>query len=687
MNNCTTHYYASLSDAVSDINSSSTAGALTDSTTAKAELITSCTGTITVRALADDILSSTIAIQKDLTLELEDKTLSFTGDGCLELVEGTDITICGGTLQRTISSDATKLYLIQTAGKLKLDGTVCQISGYHPSGFLTIKATSTCTLLDISSATVSAINSDEETDTLVKAIQTQAAKTIIVQTTVTAEAANSSDSILGTGSITVNSSTISAHSRNSSSRCIYSLSGNLKINGSTFTAGSEGLNVRTVYIADGTATIDGSTINASSDIDHAHAIYLAGGTVTVDSCIISAVTSGEQNVAAQGIYVNSGATARVKNTQITTDANYYNDTTERRSVAVDNWGTTTLEDVTAIASYTAVWNGGKIYVNGGTYSGYTYGGFVFDHGTNGEAFINDALLRGGDYVGSFDYAGNGYTTSAMYIIGAYTQVYMDNCAFDASKTHRSIVIRGTPGETHNSLYISNSTVEDGTLDQGAIRIDNDTMMLYVGIGNNITSDSLKNGFTSHDENGGVTQYYADYEEEGVVEYTGKSYRRYPADHICTGEDMEATTAWISSIEEKAVCQPMSVEIITSEPQDTITQSFLRPDNGLIRICLYVPPVSEGSVTSKAIFKIGDATIFEGFLMSDPSNCGSAIVEFQLSKNLPCIPFHYYTHGAGLADLHASGIIPGSTADNVTISAPSGATFPVGTSLHITAIEH
>ncbi len=686
MNNCTTLYYASLSDAITDINSGTTNHALTDSTTAKIKVVTGCTGSVTVYSLADEATEATIIISRDVTLELADRQLSFTGDGCLELAESTAVTIRGGTLQRTIGATATKLYLVQAAGSLTLDGTTCQISGYQPSGFIAIKATSTCPLLDISNATVSAINGETESNTLVKGIQTQATRTKIQQSTVTAECGNFCQAIYGMGSIATEGSTISCHSRTDVTFAVYSASGDLTIRNSLLTADSDAEVAYAVCMSNGTAKIEGSTINASSATHDTYSVFLNQGCVTVEGCSIHAVTSGSNNVRAKGIYINVNASAKVKDSQITGDANYYQDITERRSVAVDNNGIAVLENVTADATYTAIWNRGKLYVNGGTYNGFTYGGFVLYHGENGEAFINDAVIRGGNYSGSFDFGGEGYSTGAMYLIGANTEAYVDGCTFDASNCDRSIIIRGVPGETNNSLYISNSTVDDGTLNQGAIRLDNNTMMLHVGLGTNITSARLKNGFTAHDETGKVLQYPADYEEEGVVEYTDMLYRRQPEDHICSGNDWETMSEAVNNLEEQAVSNAMSVVITTTQPQETITQNFLRPKNGHVQFFLYVPPVSEGAVTTKAAFKIGDVIVFEGFLMSNPFNCGTALVEYHLRKDFPCGLTHYFTHGAGLADLHASGMIPGTAEDTVTVVAPTDHSFPTGTQLHICAIE-
>ena len=59
-----------------------------------------------------------------------------------------------------------------------------------------------------------------------------------------------------------------------------------------------------------------------------------------------------------------------------------------------------------------------------------------------------------------------------------------------------------------------------------IRIDNETLKLNIGRGCNVTPAMYKNYFIYPTESE-FTQVAVDYTEEGVVEYTGASYRKYP----------------------------------------------------------------------------------------------------------------------------------------------------------------
>ena len=118
--------------------------------------------------------------------------------------------------------------------------------------------------------------------------------------------------------------------------------------------------------------------------------------------------------------------------------------------------------------------------------------------------------------------------AAMYIGGTdESNANLDGCFFDASDCHRAIVVRGSSNEQNNTLNLSNCFVTNGTLEDGTIRIDNATLKLNVGRGCNVTSDMFKNYFLELEEDGSVPQTPADYIEEGVVEYTSASYRKFP----------------------------------------------------------------------------------------------------------------------------------------------------------------
>ncbi len=167
--------------------------------------------------------------------------------------------------------------------------------------------------------------------------------------------------------------------------------------------------------------------------------------------------------------------------------------------------------------------GSKYYVNGGTYTGYCHGGFYCCQGSEGEAYINDAKIRNGNYKGEFDVADKeSFLYGGTYIGGGnldnYSNmaVYFDNCTFEPESNY-SIVLRGTDGETNNTLNISNSIITN------SIRVDaGKGHKVNIGIGGNITADKIAAG--------------AD------VTMTGKLYRKNSPDKALDGKDFSAIMA-------------------------------------------------------------------------------------------------------------------------------------------------
>lgn len=656
------NYYGSLALAMADINGGTTANALVDSSNAVVRVDMEDTGAITVSLLANDSHDAMITVEKNLVLELGDKVLSFTEEGCLNLMAGTDVTINGGTLLRVMNDGADSLYLVQTAGKLKINGGSYQISGYHPNGFMAVKAANTSALLEICNAEVSAINGENEVGTGVKAIQTQAVQTHIKGATVTADADILSQAVFGVGRILIKDSTVNANSRrdNSQAVCIPEVNVErvLTIEGSTLNAQSDVLGVHAVYIGGGTASIKGSALNACSHSSYATSLELEAGTTTVEDCRIYAITYSDEDASSSGIENHAGSTIRVKNTTILADAKGDDAIKHPISVAFGNHGTAYVENVTLNGTHSGLSNHGKLYVNGGTYTGYCHGGFYFAHGADGEAFINDAIIRGGHYEGIFDFSSHsGDRYGALYIGGgsgpesSNVTTYLDGCTFDTSDCHRAIIIRGSGNEQNNTIYISNSYLEDGILNEGAIRIDNASHKLYIGAGTNITAASFKNTFLIPDGSGNFPQYPADYIEEGCAVFTDELYRRQPDGYVCSA----------------------------------VNKTFKRPENGKVEIFLYVPPAC-GVDSSKVAFKLGGMTLFEGSLVSDSSNCGTAFVEYYVKKNSSSNAVHYITNGAGLVDLHASGLVPNDVVDSIAVIALDGAVFPEGTRMYVTVKE-
>jgi len=520
------NYYATLFSAITDLNTNSFAGALLDPVGAKVQVILGCDGTYTVRLLDSLSENATIEVNKNIVLDLNGKALAFTAAGaCLTFGAGTDCVINGkdGSIIKDLEGETTDAsFLIRADGSsLKVNGGTyfchCDISsqtmvfrGGEGSGHLTLESCAITAENNVSQA---------------KSIQSQAAVTDVVNCTITANGQGVAYGVFSAGQTMVKGSAIVSHSVNEHAISLRNLGGMMNV-------------VQSQLLADSVAK-------------NAYGIYIMNGTVTISYSDIKAITYSENSYSAVGVEVLAGTILTTKNTTVLADAKGDSALGGPLSIAISNSGTAYLENVTVNATHSGVENHGNLYVTGGDYTSFCHGGFYLCGDAECEAYINDAIIRGGHYYedGLLDataLAGDKY--GCLYIGGGPDSnnitAYLDGCTFDASDCHRSIIIRGSDGEQNNTINISNSTVMDGTMNSGAIRIDNATHKLNVGIGTNINTDSLKNKYLYPDENGGFPQQPADYEADGVVEYTNHLYRRVPDSHICNGKDYQAIYQWV-----------------------------------------------------------------------------------------------------------------------------------------------
>ena len=257
---------------------------------------------------------------------------------------------------------------------------------------------------------------------------------------------------------------------------------------------------------------------------YGNTVYFRYGGIVENSTIIGKCISQSTGYV-YPIYVWNDGSVILKNSTIkgdSADCHAYN----ASSVGVSNHGTLYLENCYVNAPHSGVDNHGNLYINGGTYTGYCHGGFYFNHGSTGEAFINDATIRAGNYEGEFDYSEKTADIYGAFYIGSGSDatVYLDNCTIDGTGcTQGAFVMRGTDGESNNTVNISNSTVTSGT-----IRIDPDLgHKLNIGMGGNITTDMVNN--------------------PAYAEVTNDLYRRNHADKVLDGNDYEALWANINNI--------------------------------------------------------------------------------------------------------------------------------------------
>ena len=206
----------------------------------------------------------------------------------------------------------------------------------------------------------------------------------------------------------------------------------------------------------------------------------------------------------------------ISNTNIFTDASEStaDGGNKAYSVGIANKGELKFYSGSVYGTHSGIDNGtdGKLYVYGGTFDGFGHGGIYFAQGPNGEAYVENATLKSGEYNGKHDSNKFSDRHGGSFYIGSASnnKVYMDRCTL-SSVSGPIGVLRGTGGETNNQLYISNSTIENGK----KIRIDGKNK-LFVGKGMNVTEEDVT---LSKDKN----NYIPTFTE--AVEFTNEEYKR------------------------------------------------------------------------------------------------------------------------------------------------------------------
>lgn len=233
-------------------------------------------------------------------------------------------------------------------------------------------------------------------------------------------------------------------------------------------------------------TIEGCTVSirntyGSSGRFYARAIQNQGQKTVINNSEILAVSR-----ATCAVGVVNTSVLHMTNTSVKADAiDCHSGGMIAIAMDLREGGNCYLNNCNVYGTHSGIQSSGNLYVNGGTYTGYCHGGFYFNHKSNVEAYVNDALMRAGNYEGEFDYSGKTSDIYSAFYIGDTNnvEVYLDNCTIDGTDcTQGAFVIRSSSGETNNTVNISNSNVVNGT-----VRIDpNSGHRVNIGIGCNFT---------------------------------------------------------------------------------------------------------------------------------------------------------------------------------------------------------
>ena len=193
-----------------------------------------------------------------------------------------------------------------------------------------------------------------------------------------------------------------------------------------------------------------------------------------------------------GIGNYEGAKMAIANTNVFADAEG-SSVDASYSIGINNSGELKFYSGSVYGVHSGLQNsaGAKLYIYGGTFDGYGHGGIYFSQGENGEAYVENATLKSGEYNGKHDESKFSPAHGGSFYIGGGTKannsnnkVYMNGCTITSVKGTMG-VLKGSSGEINNQLYISNSTIESGK----KMRID-ENQKLFVGKGTNITEANV-----------------------------------------------------------------------------------------------------------------------------------------------------------------------------------------------------
>ena len=469
-------YYSDLSTAIADINNGVATNALADSDNAKVSVFTAYTGVLTVMLLNDVSESVAITVNKDIDLVLNGKALNLiTAAAVLTFGVGTKCRINGEVVGSSVVMDGVSATantaMITTNGDLlEIHGGEYKIHMNNTKRVSCIVAGASCGKLLMSAANMHVYNDGVGQ---CRILQSQAKKSLI-------------ENVHGIGV---------------SGSIIYGifLGGDMEVRNSEINVrgGTEG--------AYGVSTYDGFDFKIN------------------DSRLL-AVSNVKKAIA---IWTKPEARTYAENTYMFTDSPDCHADSGNHALAVLSQGETHLTNCVCVGTHSAAMTTeGTLYINGGEFTGFCHGG-VYVSTSECDVFINDAIVRCGNYEGEFDYSGKtAEIYGSMYIGGSANSnnitAYLDGCTIEHNGEH-PIVMRGTDGEQNNTINISNSNVGGGT-----IRIDNDTLKLNVGIGTNITTDMIDN--------------------PARAEFTGELYRRNHEDKVLNGKDYEALLGYLGGIE-------------------------------------------------------------------------------------------------------------------------------------------
>jgi len=280
----------------------------------------------------------------------------------------------------------------------------------------------------------------------------------------------------------------------------------------------EDVKTNAVVVKSGKCSIEGigvetSTVGIGENGDENRCIVVCNG-ATVDMKKVSISMSDETTGVPCGIFVERGAKANIVDCDIetcspnglnvlgmrnhgeviATNSSFVAKSNHTANAAGTNYGTTsrgiqnygvaTLKDCYVEGMHSGMTSTGILYIDGGTYAGYSHGGIYFSV-TGVTSYVKKAsVIEIPLAEGYIDDGVAGTNHGGMYI-GATTNVniYFDNCYFEG--VYYPFVIKKNCSQTN--VYLSNCSINEDM--ERYIRHETTGNILYLGVGNSFTAES------------------------------------------------------------------------------------------------------------------------------------------------------------------------------------------------------
>lgn len=502
--------YVSLADALTDVNSGTVDHAITEAADAKVKVFTAHNGRLTVMLVDDVTESDVMSVGKNVDLVLAGHTLVLTGGARIDFAEGISGAIYGGvdpatgkrgSIVKTEMTDSNMVIVQCLAREVFCKGVDFSAAGETAGSLYGIysKTTNVVTKLEDCSVYVENTGASAASVYALRAMNPDGELVLENCELLVKAVAGDAFGVYNSGSITLVKTAAEVSTQTGAHAVVLNNVGvcTTHITGSDLKATAETGGVS--YIVYGT---QGGTIQLSHSNGEvrtvtggdATALYIPeDGIANVEHSHIKAVVQMDEKCQCAIAAENYGI-LRAKDSTFHADAKG-GSTSQDMSIGIFNSGTAYLDDCTVTGTHSGCQNSAMMYVSGGVYTGTVHGGFYFAHGPEGIGYVTDANIRDGHYDGEFTdywnaqewvYWGGFYVGGGSEDSSSNMTVYLDGCTMEGVK--HSFTMRGSSGETNNTVCLSNCTLVDGV--NKPINFHNDTHRVIVGAGCNITTDMI-----------------------------------------------------------------------------------------------------------------------------------------------------------------------------------------------------